>query len=105
MGLIGVRLQEEEKKQIDALWQELRRSNPVKYQMEPNIVVDIYKNRRGELNCVKIFRYFDFSTCHAHDLFITDPSYKTVSEADIGEIEFELNKYDFLELKLKNMEE
>ena len=34
---------------------ELKRQNPGKYRNEPNIVIDIYKNRRGELNCVKRF--------------------------------------------------
>ena len=40
--------------------------------------IDIYKNRRGELNCVKIFRYFDYATCHCTDYFVTDGEYHTV---------------------------
>ena len=41
----------------------------------PNMVMDIYKNRRGELTEVKIFRHFDYGTCRVTDLFITDSYY------------------------------
>jgi replicative DNA helicase len=101
IGLIGVRLNEEERKQIDAIWTELKRQNPGKYRNEPNIVIDIYKNRRGELNCVKIFRYFDYGTCHCEDLFVTDPSYQAVNE--IGDLKFEKHAYDFLDLKTRGI--
>ena len=63
----------------------------------PNIVMDIYKNRRGELNCVKIFRYFDYGTCRCKDLFITDASYQGIK--DIGQLKFAQRKVDFLDLK------
>jgi replicative DNA helicase len=101
IGLIGVRLNEEERKQIDAIWTELKKQNPGKYRNEPNIVIDIYKNRRGELNCVKIFRYFDYGTCHCEDLFVTDPSYQAVNE--IGDLKFEKHAYDFLDLKTRGI--
>jgi len=97
IGMIGVRIMEDEFKQIEALWQELVRTNPMKYKHEPNIVVDIYKNRRGELNAVKIWRYFDYGTCHSTDLFITDASYKAVS--DIGQLKYDQRPFDFLDLK------
>lgn len=97
IGLIGVRLGEEEKKRIEAIWNELRMKAPMKYVHEPNIVIDIYKNRRGEMNCVKIFRYFDFATCHCEDLFITDASYQGIQE--IGQLKYNIRKYDFLDLK------
>lgn len=101
IGLIGVRLNEEERKQIDAIWTELKKQNPGKYSNDPNIVIDVYKNRRGELNCVKIFRYFDYGTCHCEDLFVTDPSYKAVNE--IGELKFEKHSFDFLDLKTRGI--
>ena len=101
IGLIGVRLGEEEHKQIDAIWTELKKQNPGKYTNDPNIVIDVYKNRRGELNCVKIFRYFDYGTCHCEDLFVTDPSYKAVNE--IGELKFEKHSFDFLDLKTRGI--
>ena len=97
IGLIGVRLAEEEKKQIDALWLEIKKQNFGKITHDPNIVIDIYKNRRGELNCVKIFRYFDYGTCRCEDLFVTDASYKAVQ--GLGNIKFEKRAYDFLDLK------
>lgn len=100
IGLIGVRLSEEEYKQIDAIWTELKKQDPGKYTNDPNIVIDVYKNRRGELNCVKIFRYFDYGTCHCEDLFVTDPSYKAVKTS---ELKFEKHSFDFLDLKTRGI--
>ena len=99
--MIGVRTQDEEKKQIEAVWNELQRQNPQKYKHEPNIVIDIYKNRRGELNSVKIFRYFDYGTLHCEDLFVTDASYKAVQ--DIGQLQYNQRPFDFLDLKTKGV--
>ena len=101
IGMIGVRLGDEEKKQIDALWTELQKKNPTRFNHEPNVVIDIYKNRRGELNCVKVFRYFDYATLHCDDLFVTDSSYKAVSE--IGQFEYNKRPFDFLDLKTKGV--
>ena len=99
IGLIGVRLSEEEYKQVDAMWTELKKQNSEKYRDKPNIVIDVYKNRRGELTCVKIFRYFDYGTCHCQDLFVTDPAYKAVN--DIGSLKYEKKSFDFLDLKTR----
>ena len=99
--MIGVRLGDEEKKQIDALWTELQKKNPTRFTHEPNVVIDIYKNRRGELNCVKVFRYFDCATLHCDDLFVTDSNYKAVSE--IGQFEYNKRPFDFLDLKTKGV--
>ena len=101
IGMIGVRIQDEEKKQIEAVWSELQKQNPQKYKYEPNIVIDIYKNRRGELNSVKIFRYFDYGTLHCEDLFVTDASYKAVQ--DIGQLQYNQRPFDFLDLKTKGV--
>lgn len=101
IGMIGIRITDEEKKQVDAIWGEVKRALQRKFPGEtipdPNIVVDIYKNRRGDLNAVKIFRYFDFGTCHAVDLFITDSSYKTIQ--DVPLLQFDQRPQDFLSLK------
>lgn len=94
VGVIGVKLGEEEKKQIEALWSELCRAKKVDPAKEPNIVMDVYKNRRGELSAVKIFRYFDYGTCRCQDLFITDASYKTLS--DYEHLQFGKEAVDFL---------
>jgi hypothetical protein len=101
IGLIGVRVNEEERKQIEAIWSELKAQRPNQYTHDPNIVVDIYKNRRGEMNSVKIFRYFDYATLRCQDLFITDASYKSIKE--IGQLKYEENAYDFLDLKTKGV--
>lgn len=120
IGAIGVALNEEEKAQIEALWQEIKKK--AKHDLDnkqnladedrellslicevayPNQVVDLYKNRRGELKAVKIFRYFDFSTCRSYDLFITDSSYKHVE--DLGVFKYEKHKVDFASLKVENV--
>lgn len=97
IGIIGVRIPEDEKKQIEKIWTELQKTDPRRFMHEPNIVLDIYKNRRGEMNCVKVFRYFDYSTCHCEDLFVTDASYKTV--ADLGVLKYEQRPFSYLDLK------
>lgn len=103
VGLIGVRLNEEEYKQIDAIWMELKKSHPEWMAIDrPSLVVDLYKNRRGDINFVKIFRYFDYGTCRCIDLFITDTVYKGV---EVGKLNYEVNKYDFMDLRLKGGEE
>lgn len=97
IGLIGVRIGTEEREQIDAVWKQLQQGNPIKYAQEPNVVIDIYKNRRGELNNVKIFRYFDYGTCRCKDLFVTNSSYQGIQ--DIGQLKYAVRKMDFLDLK------
>ena len=99
IGLIGVRLNEDENQQIEAIWSRQKELNHYDDWVKPNIVIDVYKNRRGELNCVKIFRYFDFGTCRAQDLFITDSSYRGIE--DLGQFKYDINKYDFLDLKTR----
>ena len=44
----------------------------------PNLVFHIFKVRRGRLNHVKLFMYFDYSTLRTTDLFVTDRDYKLV---------------------------
>lgn len=98
IGMIGIRLQDEERERIDVIWNELKKTFPDRYgAIEPNMVIDIYKNRRGEMVGVKIFRYFDYATCHCTDLFVTDSSYKAVAEVRTEDKNVEI--YDFLTLK------
>ncbi len=101
IGLIGVKICEEEWKQVSAMWEEIKAQRKGKYKHDPNIVVDIYKNRRGELNGVKIFRYFDYGTLRCEDLFITDASYKSIKE--IGQLQYQESAYDFLDLKTRGV--
>ena len=70
IGIIGVKLTDEERKEIQEII-DTRLDLP-----QPNVVMDLYKNRRGKLTGVKIFRYFDYGTCRTQDLYITDSSYR-----------------------------
>lgn len=45
---------------------------------EPNLVYHIYKNRRSRINHVKLWVYFDYSTCRVTDLFVTDNQYNQI---------------------------
>ena len=96
LGAIAVRIDPEEWKMVEAMWMEIKRSDPEKYTHDPNLVVDIYKNRRGELNAVKIWRYFDHATCHCEDLFVTDANYKGV--IDIAQFKYKQTPMDYLDL-------
>lgn len=76
IGVIGVKLGQDEKAEIDKLWTAVRPTIKLPQGItEPNMVIDVYKNRRGEITGYKIFRYFDYGTAHAYDLFITDSDY------------------------------
>lgn len=46
----------------------------------PNLVTDVYKNRRGRWNMVRIWSVHDLGTCRKHDLFITTANMKSVNE-------------------------
>lgn len=70
IGIIAVRLLEEERNSVKDIIEQRKDS------AEPNVVLDLYKNRRGKMTSVKIFRYFDYGTCRTKDLFITDDSYR-----------------------------
>jgi replicative DNA helicase len=69
VGSISVRLDASEMESVRAIVDEIQPK------LHPNMVTDIYKNRRGELTEVKIFRHFDYGTCRVTDLFVTDQSY------------------------------
>lgn len=109
IGLIGIKLRPEEKEQIAAIWKEIKievsSQNPELPQnvldSGPNQVLDLYKNRRGEMNTVKIFRYFDYGTCRVYDLFCTDSSYEPYKLE--GHFNYEVSKTDLLTLKAKHI--
>lgn len=70
--MIGVRAPEEEINPVKEYCQQLNLTIP-------NIVIDIYKNRRGELCDIKIFRYFDYGTCRVKDIVATtNATYKII---------------------------
>lgn len=101
IGVIGIRLRNEEAEKIKESWERLKALDPIKFNMEPNIVMDIYKNRRGEMNSVKIFRYFDYGTCHCKDYFVTDGNYNAIE--NVHSIQYETHKIDGEEWKEKEL--
>lgn len=111
IGLIGIKLRDEEKMQIDAIWREVKIEVTTKYpdipkfilDKGPNQVLDLYKNRRGEINTIKIFRYFDYGTCRAYDLFCTDSGYRPYDVQ--GDFNYTKCKTDLLTLKAKHIKE
>lgn len=66
-GMIGVRGVKEEVEHVIPYCES--KGYPV-----PNMVIDIYKNRRGKLCDVKIFRLFDYGTCRTKDIVVTTNS-------------------------------
>ena len=42
------------------------------FQLEPTHVIHVYKVRRGQYNNIKVYIYFDRSTCRAVECFVTD---------------------------------
>ena len=49
---------------------------------QPNLVYHVYKVRRGKLNHVKLFIYFNYATLRTKDLFVTDKDYKLLDVAN-----------------------
>lgn len=98
VGLIGIKARPEELEKAKKAW-EFAKSNyasikalPTFIQQKgPNQVVDVYKNRRGQYSAVKLFRFFDYSTCRGYDLFRTNCSY---------DIEDTNESYSYLEHKV-----
>ena len=89
-GMIGVRCPDEELDQIKVYCESLHLPTP-------NLVIDIYKNRRGKMCDVKIFRKFNFGTCRAQDILVTTQSYKIVDDVPILGYEYfneDISKYE-----------
>lgn len=68
-GMVAIKMTQEEKEKIQPL---LFADGITDI---PNVVIDIYKNRRGRITNAKIFRVFDYATCRAKDLMLTDTNY------------------------------
>jgi replicative DNA helicase len=69
VGSISIKLDIEEYEKVQSF------AESGNYKYKPNMVTDVYKNRRGSLTEIKIFRYFDYATCRVYDLFMTDQNY------------------------------
>ena len=42
------------------------------FERTPNFVISVYKVRRGSYQNIKVYVYFDRSTCRMYDCFVTD---------------------------------
>lgn len=49
-----------------------------KYEIQPNLVMHIYKNRGNKLKNIKVFINFDYGTCRVTDCFVTDQANKEI---------------------------
>lgn len=94
-GIIAVKLNEEERDAIMPLLQ----ADGIKE--KPNIVLDIYKNRRGRIVNAKIFRVFDYGTCRSKDLIITDSNLNKWN-LGIGKANYKYEVQDLLDVIVSN---
>lgn len=96
-GIIAVKLFPEDQEKIETL---LLQEG---IQDKPNIVFDVYKNRRGRITNAKIFRLFDYGTCRSKDLIMTDTNYNKW-QMGLGKVEYQYELQDLLEVVVNNSE-
>lgn len=56
-----------------------------RYNFMPNSVMDVFKNRRGRWNMIRIWSYSDLGTCRKYDLFATTADMKPLDDFQIME--------------------
>lgn len=91
VGIIGVLATPEEIEQIQGYLD-------AEHKVKPNIVMDIYKNRRGKMCNIKIFRRFDYGTCRSEDIVATYQDYSSLERPPIlqhPKVEEDLSVYDY----------
>ena len=54
-----------------------------RFNFYPDCVIDIFKNRRGRWNHVRIWSKNDLGTCRRYDLFVTTPAMEAIDEFQI----------------------
>jgi hypothetical protein len=69
-----------------------------RYNYTPNMITDIFKNRRGRWTMLSIWSAIDLGTLRTIDLFVTTPDYKPIDEFQI--IDF----IDITDEQLKELE-
>jgi len=94
-GIVGIKLNEEDRERIEPLLLEDGINEM------PNIVLDIYKNRRGRIVNAKIFRKFDYGTCRTKDLIMTDTNYNKWNMG-VGRIDYPFEIQDLLDVAVTN---
>jgi replicative DNA helicase len=55
------------------------------FTFSPNLVTDVYKNRRGRWTTVRIWSLVDLGTCRKYDLFVTTADMKPIEDFQIVE--------------------
>ena len=90
-GCVMTRISPEEYKEIETL---IEQSGIV----EPNVVMDIYKNRGGEWTQVRVWSYFDTGTMVKKDLFITDGRFQPILDFSIDRYAHEVPLESYAEL-------
>lgn len=93
VGIIGVLATPEELENVNDY---LNSQQPL---YRPNVVMDIYKNRRGKMCNIKIFRYFDYGTCRSTDIAATHQDYSGLGplpKLDYPTIEEDIALYDHI---------
>lgn len=65
-----------------------------RFHFNPDLVIDVFKNRRGRWTSVRIWSKNDLGTCRRYDLFVTTADNKPIEEFQI---------VDFTEEKTKKM--
>lgn len=71
-----------------------------RYNFEPNLITDVFKNRRGRWTMLRIWSLMDLGTCRRHDLFVTTPDNKPIDDFQIVEFNFEKTP---LQIELENL--
>ena len=61
------------------------------YNLKPNLVMDMFKNRGGRWTMLRIWSYFDAGTCRTYDLFATTPDLKPLEDFQIIDFVKEIN--------------
>jgi len=72
VGYVVLPVSDKDKESIQSIMQK-------GFYKEPNIVSHIYKVRKGKLNSLKVFSYFDHGTCRTYDLFCTNSDYVLIN--------------------------
>ena len=68
------------------------------YNITPNLITDVFKNRRGRWTNIRIWSSNDLGTMRKLDLFVTSPSYNELEDFQI--VDFTLSKsQELLELE------
>lgn len=73
--------------------------NGITFPSYPNIVIDVYKNRRGKWTQIRIWGHNDLGTCRRKELFVTDIKNNPIE--DFRQIDFKCNN----EIDLTALEE